>query len=220
VDENYFYLDGNSTHPTLINMDGAIVDGFFNVPAEVEVWDATHFISTNGLAEFDLGGEYFFIMAYANTDETPASSFRLFKFKDANKEFADIESLWTLPEVGMGAVSNAYRTVMPVVEVNEATKTATIYLYAGENGYGVYELKLGDGSGINTIANEVVAVSVSGKTIQLSEPVASIKAFNLIGQLVASDQGVSSITVANSGVYVVTLQTTTGVTVTKKVLVK
>jgi hypothetical protein len=57
-------------------------------------------------------------MAATNTAGTPPSSFRLFKFADANKAFTGLDCLWTFPMKGMGGSSNAYRTAMPAVEVN------------------------------------------------------------------------------------------------------
>jgi uncharacterized repeat protein (TIGR02543 family) len=222
MDENYFYLDGFSTLPTLIDMDGNIIDGFYNVPASVEDWSSHGNQSGhNGLAEFDLAGEHFFIMASMNTAGTPPSAFRLFKWKDGNKEFKDIQSLWTLPADGMGSASNAYRTAVPSVEVDEAKKVATIYLYTGENGYGVYEFGVsGSGSGIKIAGEDAIIVSVSGKTVKFSEPVASVKVYNTVGQLVASDSSASQISVSQNGVYIVKAQALSGKTITKKVLVK
>ncbi|MDR3219393.1 MAG: InlB B-repeat-containing protein [Dysgonamonadaceae bacterium] len=221
MDENYFYLDGFSTLPTLIDMEGNVVDGFYNVPVEVEDWETGNGNKKghNGLAEFELGGEYFFIMASMNTAGTPPSAFRLFKWKDANKEFKDIESLWTLPAAGMGSATNGYRTAVPSVEVNEATKTATIYLYTGENGYGVYEFKIG-ASAINPVNKDAVSVIASGNQVRLSEKAAGIKVFNLVGQLVQKAQGVSSITIPNRGMYIVSVQTLKGEIITKKVIIK
>jgi uncharacterized repeat protein (TIGR02543 family) len=220
MDENYFYIDGNATLPTLIDMEGNIVDGFYNVPADVEVWAADNRAGHNGLVEFEMGGEYFFLMASGNTAANPPSTFRLFKWKDANKEFKDIESLWTLPAAGMGAASNAYRTAIPAVEVNEAAKTATLYLYTGENGYGVYEFRTDGGNSISTINNDAVKVIVSGNQVRFSETVASVKVFNLVGQLLQKAQGISSINIPGGGIYIIAAQTLKGETVTKKVIVK
>ena len=224
IDENYFYLDGNATLPTLIDMDGNIVDGFYNVPAEdLTAWfgNRANAVGHNGLAEFELGGEHFFIMASGNTLSTPPSTFALLKFKDANKEFKDIQLLWNLPANGMGGSGNAYRTGMPVVAVNETTKTATIYLYTGENGYGVYEFKSGAGSGLEPITvKDNIKIGVSGNTILLSENVANIRIFNLMGQSLQQAQGVSSINIPNSGIYIVNIQTLQGEIVTKKVIIR
>ena len=219
IDDNYFYLDGNATLPTLIDMEGNVVDGFFNV--EEEKWTVGNNAGHNGLIEFEMGGEYFFLMASMNTAGSPASTFRLFKFKDANKEFKDIQSLWTLPAAGMGGASNPYRSAIPSVEVDETTKTATIYLYTGENGYGVYEFKIGTDVGIKSVSNNNnFYVFTAGDEVQFSEKVVNLKVYNLVGQLVKSAQGASSVKIAGNGVYIVTAQTLNGETVTKKVIIK
>ena len=225
MDEDYFYIDGWSTLPTLIDMEGNVVDGFFNVPVEVEDWSVGYANKAghNGLIEFELGGEYFFLMAFTNTvgaSPYPASTFRLLKFKDANKEFKDIETLWVLPEAGMGGASNSYRTAVPSVEIDEAAKTATLYLYTGENGYGAYEFKINVKNSMDVVNNDAIGVFVSGNEVQLSEKAANIKVFNLVGQLAQTAQGVSSVTIAGSGVYIVTVQTLQGETVVKKVIIK
>ncbi|MDR1526336.1 MAG: InlB B-repeat-containing protein [Dysgonamonadaceae bacterium] len=220
LDENYFYLDGNATLPTLIDMEGNVVDGFFNVPPDVEVWSAGNNAGHNGLIEFELGGEHFFLIASMNTSGTPPSTFRLFKWKDANKEFKDIESLWTLPANGMGALSNAYRTAMPSVEVNEAAKTATLYLYTGENGYGVYELKDGATDGIQLPIADKPGIYVSGKTIRLTEGVAAVQVYDIAGRLIAKKAHTAATEVAAPGIYVVKAVRLTGETVVSKVIVK
>ena len=143
VDDNYFYWDHHSCRPTLFTMDGTFADDLKSCPTTVIVANnpgdtckvgAGH----NGICEFQIGEEYFVIMAATNNVETPAGSFAIFKFADAAKEFSGLEPLWYLPAGGMGVQQNAYRTAVPTVEVNE--DKATIYLYTGENGYGVYEM--------------------------------------------------------------------------------
>ena len=222
IDENYFYLDGNATLPTLIDMAGQIVDGFYNVPKEVEDWSAGIGSKQghNGLVEFELGGEYFFLIAAGNTDATPPSNFRLFKWANANKEFSGIKSLWTLPANGMGASSNPYRTAIPVVEVNEATKTATLYLYTGENGYGVYEFKINNGTGINDVKNSILKISVVDRTVTFDKQVASVTVYSVAGQLVKKAKNVSSVDVATNGLFLVKATTHEGETVVNKVIVK
>jgi len=222
MDDNYFYLDGNATLPTLIDMTGQVVDGFYNVPKEVEDWSVSigNKQGHNGLVEFELGGEYFFLMAAGNTDATPPSNFRLFKWANANKEFSGIKSMWTLPENGMGAASNPYRTAIPVVEVNESTKTATVYLYTGENGYGVYEFKINEGNGISDVKNNVLNISIVDRTVNFDKQVASVTVYSVAGQLVKKATNVSSVDVPTNGVFLVKATTLEGETVVHKVIVK
>lgn len=142
VDEDYFYVDGWNTLPMLYDMDGMLADDFINSPNGVKVVNnegdtCTMNTGHNGLCEFQVGDEYFMVMAATNTAVSPASAFALYKFADESKSFAGIEPLWYFPANGMGSVSVQFRTAVPSVEVNG--DKATIYLYTGNNGYAVYE---------------------------------------------------------------------------------
>lgn len=226
LDEFYFYLDGNATLPTLIDMSGNVIDGFYNnVPAQSDLttspgneWKINQ--GHNGLIEFELGGEYFFLIAGTNTIGVPPSTFRLYKWKDASKLFSEMVPMWTFPAAGMGAVSNAYRTAIPYVEVNEAAKTAKLYVYTGENGYGMYEFSAGTTGIRDTYNNDAVSVTVNGKSLLLSERVASVSVFSVTGQLVAQAQKVESVTVSESGIFIVKATTLDGQTAVHKVIVK
>jgi hypothetical protein len=120
----------------------------------------------------------------------------------------------------MGGASNTYRSAVPSVEVNEATKTASIYLYTGENGYGVYEFTVGGGNNIPVVKSEALQIIAMGNRIQLSENAANIRVFNLVGQLIQTAHGTSSINIANQGIYIVAVQTLKGETITKKVVIR
>jgi uncharacterized repeat protein (TIGR02543 family) len=215
LDNNYFYLDGNATLPTLIDMEGNIVDGFYNT----ENWTLGNNAGHNGLIEFELGGEHFFLIASMNTAGTPPSTFTLFKWRDANKEFKDIQLLWTLPAAGMGSASNPYRTAVPSVEVNETTKTATLYLYTGENGYGVYEFTVDDGNHIPQAPKSAITLTIAGNQVRLSETASAIKVYNTVGQLLQSTGSASTITITGSGVYILSIQNSQGEAITRKVII-
>lgn len=225
VDENYYYLDGNATYPTLIDMDGNIIDGFYNNPSALvdeitspgESWQMNQ--GHNGIAEFQVGDEYFVVMAATNTAGTPPSTFRLFKFADAGKAFEGLQCLWTFPQEGMGATSNPYRTAVPAVEVEN--NIAKIYVYTGENGYGVYEFKVGGASGIKDPKQNGGKISVVGDIIKFLEgPVSTVSVYGVTGQLVTKATNVESITVPQGGVYVVKATTMNGETAIQKVIVK
>ncbi|HET9571088.1 MAG TPA: InlB B-repeat-containing protein [Bacteroidales bacterium] len=222
MDDNYFYLDGNATLPTLIDMAGNVVDGFYNVPKTVEDWSIGigNKQGHNGLIEFDLGGEHFFLMASMNTAGVPPSTFRLFKWANANKEFNAIKSFWTLPANGMGGTSNPYRTAIPMVETNESTKTATLYLYTGENGYGVYEFKINSSTGIDILKNNPVKISIVDRTVNFNKEVASVAVYTVAGQLVKKATNVSSVDLATNGLFLVKTTTHERETFTHKVVVK
>ncbi len=142
VDADYFYVDGWNTLPMLYDMDGMLADDFINSPSGVNVVNnegdtCKMNVGHNGICEFQVGDDYFMVMAATNTVGTPASAFALYKFANSSKSFSGIEPLWYFPANGMGSATNGFRTAVPSVEVNG--NKATIYLYAGNNGYGVYE---------------------------------------------------------------------------------
>lgn len=226
LDDYYFYLDGNETLPTLINMEGTIIDGFYNnVAAQTDVLTSpgnSWIINKghNGLVEFEMGGEYFFLIAGTNTAGVPPSTFRLYKWKDGNKLFSEMEPMWTFPAAGMGAVSNAYRTAIPHVEVDEAAQKAKLYVYTGENGYGMYEFSAAATGLRDTYNNDAVQVRVDGKTLVFNEEVASVSVYTLTGQLAAQAQKAASVKVSGNGIFIVKATTMKGETAVHKVLVK
>ena len=142
VDYDYFYVDGWNTLPMLFDMDGTLVQDFATVPSGVKVPMAndtcTMNTGHNGLCEFQVGNEYYLIMAATNTVGTPTSAFALYKFADENKEFSEMTPMWFFPADGMGAATNGCRTAVPSVEVKD--NVATLYVYTNNNGYGVYEM--------------------------------------------------------------------------------
>jgi len=224
VSEDFYYIDGHYTYPTLISMDGDIIDGFFNNPSALidditspgNSWQMNH--GHNGIAEFEVGDEYFVVMAATNTEGTPRSTFRLFKFADVGKAFTGLQCLWTFPQEGMGGAVNSYRTAVPEVEVEG--NTAKIYVYVGENGYGRYDLTV-NVSGVKDVKQAVVKVSVDGNKINfLDGPVSTVSVYGVTGQLVTKATNVESITVPKEGVYVVKATTMNGETAIQKVIAK
>ncbi len=211
LDENYFYIDGNATLPVLCDMDGNVVDGFkANISKTVDsVTEPGTNLNMNqghnGLAEFEIEGKYFIVMAATNTAGTPSSSFRLFQFADAGKEFSGLTCLWTFPRAGMGtsADSNTYRTAMPAVEVSG--NKAKIHIYTGEVGYGMYEFVIEPPSSTqNTILDQINVWGEDSKII-ISSEVASAEVYTVAGQLVKRAAYVKEISMDNSGIYVVKL---------------
>ena len=137
-----FYVDGNTATPMLIDEGGMLIEDLIKCPAGQKVWNNPgDTISLRadlcGLQEFQIGDEYFFIMiATHNVSEVP-QAFALYKFKDEARTFDGLEPLWYFPAKGLGSASNGVRTAVPTVEVSG--NKATIYLYAQNNGYAVYE---------------------------------------------------------------------------------
>ena len=164
VDADYFYVDGWNTLPMLYDMDGMLADDFINSPSGVNVVNnegdtCKMNVGHNGLCEFQVGNEYFMVMAATNTVGNPASAFALYKFADASKSFTGLEPLWYFPANGMGSATNGFRTAVPSVEVS-GTK-ATIYLYAGDNGYAVYEFTGKEATDIENIYENTEAGNVT-----------------------------------------------------------
>ena len=137
-----FYVDANTATPMLFDEGGALVEDLIKCPAGQKVWNNPgDTISLRadlcGLQEFQIGDEYFFIMiATHNVSDVP-QAFALYKFKDEARTFDGLEPLWYFPAKGLGSASNGVRTAVPTVEVSG--NKATIYLYAQNNGYAVYE---------------------------------------------------------------------------------
>ena len=144
-----FYVDGASTLPMLFDGDGMLLDDFINVPTGTNVWNSngdTISINSghlNGLIEFQVGEEYFLLMAATYSTHNVPSTFALYKFADENRAFSGMEPLWYFPHNGMGSNTNGYRTAVPSVDVID-NNTAKLYLYVGENGYACYTLNVGD----------------------------------------------------------------------------
>ena len=144
-----FYVDGASTLPMLFDGDGMLLDDFINVPTGRNVWNNygdTISINSghlNGLIEFQVGEEYFLLMAATYSTHNVPSTFALYKFADENRAFSSMEPLWYFPHNGMGSNTNGYRTAVPSVDIID-NNTAKLYLYVGENGYACYTLNVGD----------------------------------------------------------------------------
>lgn len=229
LDENYFYIDGNATYPTLIDKDGNVVDGFSHkLSATIDsiTGPIVNGVKTkwtmrqgpNGIEEFQVGNQYFVVMAATNTDGTPTSTFRLFKFADASKAFSGLECLWSFPQAGLGNASNAYRTATPHIEVN-GTK-ANIYIYYGENGYGMYELDTAAPAGFNVPNSSKVQISFVDNYIRLSEEVAEIEIYNSTGQKFITAKNVNVLAAPTAkGVYMVRITDRNGDLKVQKVAV-
>lgn len=159
-----FYVDGFNTLPTLIDEGGMLVEDFIKCPAGTALWnnpgDTTKLAQgLNGLQEFQVGDEYFMVMIATHTPSAPPSAFGLYKFADEARSFDGLEPLWYFPNNGLGSASNGCRTAVPSVEVDG--NTATIYLYANDNGYGVYKFivdpNYNPGTGVENVEIELGA---------------------------------------------------------------
>ena len=137
-----FYVDANTATPMLFDEGGALVEDLIKCPAGKVVKNLPNDSITLdpylcGLQEFQVGDEYFFIMIATHTTNNVPQAFALYKFADEARSFDGLEPLWYFPAKGLGSASNGVRTAVPTVEVRG--NKATIYLYAQNNGYAVYE---------------------------------------------------------------------------------
>ena len=182
-----FYVDGFNTLPMLFYgspEEGAmLIDDFINVPSGTKVWN-TDTISMNqghnGLIEFQVGEEYFLLMAATNTAGSPTSAFALYKFADADRAFAGMEPLWYFPHNGLGSTTNGCRTAVPSVDVVSETE-ATLYIYANNNGYAAYTLTIDP---TISAVEDVETVKVEAKKVIENGNVVVIKngvKYNMLG---------------------------------------
>ncbi len=186
-DGSLFYVDGFNTLPMLFYgspEEGAmLIDDFINVPTGTKVWN-TDTISMNqghnGLIEFQVGKEYFLLMAATNTAGSPTSAFALYKFADADRAFEGLEPLWYFPHNGLGSTTNGCRTAVPSVDVVSETE-ATLYIYANNNGYGAYTLTIDP---TISAVEDVETVKVEAKKIIENGNIVVIKngvKYNMLG---------------------------------------
>jgi hypothetical protein len=186
-----FYVDGFNTLPMLFYGNpetGAILlDDFINVPTQKVVTNNEGETLTmneghNGLVEFQVGEEYFLLMAASNTAGKPTSAFALYKFADADRMFSGMEPLWYFPHEGMGSSTNGCRTAVPSVDVID-DHTAVLYIYTNNNGYATYTLKT-DGTLPPTTDVENVEVKLNVQKVVENGQVFIMKGdkkFNILG---------------------------------------
>ena len=164
-----FYVDGFNMLPMLFDEGGMLLDDFIHCPTGTKVTNQEGDVLSmntghNGLAEFQVGEEYFLLIAASNTAASVTSSFALFKFADEAREFAGLEPLWYFPAKGMGNAVNGCRTAVPSVEVVD-DNTAHLYLYTNNNGYARYTLKLGEPQ-VSTALEDVNAAATINKVVE------------------------------------------------------
>ena len=183
-----YYVDGFNTLPILFTGNpedgGMLVDDFINCPTGANAWnnegDTLVFnAGLNGLIEFQVGEEYFFLMVAGHTVSSAPSSFALFKFADEYRSFSEMEPLWYFPKKGLGGASNGCRTAVPSVEVKD--NVAHIYIYSTDNGYAAYTFTV---NGDDTAVEDVETVKVEAKKVIDNGNIVVIKngvKYNMLG---------------------------------------
>lgn len=210
ITEDLFYVDGGNIYPTLVHSTGKVYSGFYeqataivdSISASAQKWIMDS--GNNGVAEFSIDNQHFLLTASSNAASNPSSSFRLFRFIDSSKSFQNIECLWTFPKAGMGSSSNNHRTALPIVKVNG--KTASIFVYIGENGYAKYELSynpLATSTFPNYLNSDTNFHLQNNKVIFRGEAL-SLSIYNVTGQLVANISNTNQIEFKQkAGIYIV-----------------
>jgi len=242
ISEDLFYVSAQKIYPTLFqvveNADGdlvaVVVDAFYDIQTEgtpltpayhdlVTVPGEDYIMNTtyNSMAQFTIGNENFLVLpAYNYVATNPApSNFRLFKFKDEDKRFAEMEVLWSFPQNGLGSVANTSYASAIDVEVSD-NNIANIYIYVNQNGFGAYEFTVNDEVGISLPGTSSVFAYSADKAVRFNETVASAKVYTVTGQLVAAVNNTSSVAIATQGIYIVKAITSNGQTIVSKVVVK
>ena len=243
--EDVFYVSAQGIYPTLFqvvandddDLEARVVDAFYdlskeNTPIISAYYDEItepgkkHGMNTtySSLAKFKIGDEYFLVLpAYNYVDpgdtnpEKVLSNFRLFKFRDADQRFAEMEVLWTFPIGGFGKITNniSYSTD---IAVSVSANVATIYLYVNQAGYAAYEFTAPKKNSVKNLSISGLTISGADKAIQFSEAVASAQVFSVTGQLIAKGDGASI--AVSPGIYVVKAIALNGEAVVAKVVVE
>lgn len=149
VEGGMFYVDGAATFPTLYDEEGNVLASFTDDEEKAILLAADPNVnaSPNGVREFELNGEYFMVMAGSNYDAGDGvanSTTLVFKCLDANRNFNEMTPYWVLPQDGMSQINrqgvDPQRVCVSHVDVDEANHTATLYIFAAEQGYGKYTI--------------------------------------------------------------------------------
>lgn len=234
ISRDLFYLNFASQPPLLMFIDydelEATVAGslWADYANEDGLLNMDNFRTPQGIMEFRLRGDYFLLVPYRNWTAPNNLTFRLIRFDDEGRSFADIHPMWEFPLMGLGHVGGAAVGVFGV-EVDdrcgEEYGTATIAVYVVGNGFGVYILtsrRPYDECGVSVpgVYGDTMSIFVNGNVVTTPATVATIAVFNVLGQQVLTAVNTNEVTIPASGVFVVRATTLEGQTVTQKVIVR
>ena len=166
-----FYVDGFVDYPELFDVDGNLLESFRGVftedgtevnPSCVELlYNVDGTASATGICgvhEFEVGGAYFMAMGAGSYEGAyqPFGSHTIYRFKDENRHFYEMQRAWEVSADGFGANKNAQFNYMQVSrKVDE--KTTELYLFVAENGIGKYTITadkvIGGETGLKAILN-------------------------------------------------------------------
>ncbi len=214
VDNDYFYLDGFNSFATLYDNVGSIMESVGDAPEDCAPTAKT---GNNGVAEFELGGKPFSVYAISNNEVDPYQSVKVIEM-GAGPTFAGAKYYWTVPQGGLGKLSNAYRTLLPRVQY-EGENTAYLSVYACGSGAAAYKIEYTpEGGGVGSVANDVVAITVNGNDINFNAAADAVL-YNIAGQKVAEVKDNTTMAAPAAGLYIVKAKVN-GAEKVQKVVVK
>ncbi len=134
-----FYVDGNTTCPSLYNTTGSMLESFATAT------DMAPAVGCNGVAEFELADKNFIVYVLAQYNATPGCAIRVAELGEG-MVFEGMTKYWDLPAAGLGEVSDSGTRIHGIMTTakmtDEAGKTARYLLtYKCNNGIGVYRIQ-------------------------------------------------------------------------------
>ena len=130
-----FYVDGFETCPSLYNIDLQMVESFASAP------DLAPARGCNGVNEFVLGETTFIVYAEAEYNKSPGCRINVCQLGE-DGTFNGMRKLWSLPEGGLGEVSDGGTRIhnIDTYKVVDKNGKESVYLltYKCNNGMGLY----------------------------------------------------------------------------------
>lgn len=206
ISEEYFYTATGNTWPTLYDQDGNYVDGFKDAEGALKEHIAGADLGMNGANEIAIGSDTYMIHGYENfdTNRKRHSNVGIVKL-DIAGTLGGTQPVVIFPKNGYnenqkGRYPNGERNVISRVIVDNGT--AYIWNYFGANGLSLYTFTPEQTAVKNIESNTLKAVAGNGK-ITLSEEVANVEVYSVLGQKVAEAHNTNVVEVAAKGVFVV-----------------
>lgn len=142
LSSSQFIVDGSYNYPTLytFNVGGnaIYVDGLkTNSPTELK----PNTIGAVGMNQITLGQYPLFI--YCNETHGGAGYDFNIVHNPSSFNFSNMEYFWTIPENRLGDVAHSYG-LSPIAVIKNSDNSATIYIYAPNNGLAAYRIYLPD----------------------------------------------------------------------------
>lgn len=171
------YVDGFTTHPTLYNTTGGIVESFASAP-DLAPDGGT---GANGVAEFTLNDVPYIVYPLAQYDKTDHKcSIRVAQLGEGSS-FEGMKDMWVLPTDGMGDVSDGGTRIHGVDAKNILDENgidgAFVLTYKCNNGLAVYAI-YPDGYKMHGGVNDITVDENNNAPVQY---------FNLNGVEVSAD---------------------------------